>query len=177
MQLNLSELLTVDGRKKEYQVPLEMAALAAPGGEYPLKEAHPTVTLHILHTKNRQVVIDATAAFSLLIPCDRCLTPVETSFSLDFQREVDFNASEEDRAEALDEQPYVIGYELDVDRLVEDELLSVLPMKVLCREDCKGLCRVCGGNLNLHAFSCDDHSSEDPRMSVIRDIFNNYKEV
>ena len=32
MQLNLSELLTVDGRKKEYQVPLEMAALAAPGG-------------------------------------------------------------------------------------------------------------------------------------------------
>lgn len=176
MQLNLSELLTVDGMKKEYQVSLEDKVFAAPTGRYPVTECSP-VQLSIVHVQNRRLKIEAWVRLELQIPCDRCLTPVAVPFSLEFEREVDLNASEEDRAEALDEQPYVIGYDLDVDRLVGDELISNLPMKVLCREDCKGLCRVCGANLNTQTCSCDDHSSEDPRMSVIRDIFNNFKEV
>lgn len=176
MQLNLSELLTVDGLKKEYQIPLEYDSFATSAGNYPITEKSP-VQLGITHVKNREITIQAQVTLKLQIPCDRCLTPVSIPFSLDFERKVDLNVSEEDRAEALDEQPYVIGYDLDVDRLVGDELFSNLPMKVLCREDCRGLCRVCGANLNTQTCNCDDHSSEDPRMSVIRDIFKNFKEV
>ncbi|MFQ8840665.1 MAG: YceD family protein [Clostridium fessum] len=40
-------------------------------------------------------------------------------------------------------------------------------MKVLCREDCKGICNRCGTNLNLRTCTCDTRSL-DPRMSVIR---------
>lgn len=176
MQLNLSELLTIDGMKKGYEIPIETDRLTGSFGAYPLSADKP-VSLTITHRKNRQLLIQASAELTLSIPCDRCLTPVPFPFSLSFEREVDLNASAEDRAEALDEQPYVIGYDLDVDRLVEDELFSNLPMKVLCKDDCKGLCRVCGANLNTQTCNCDDHSSEDPRMSVIRDIFKNYKEV
>ena len=176
MPLNLSELLTVDGMKREYQVSLERRVFPAPAGGYPLVPRSP-VRVVVTHEKDRKLTVRAQAELELQIPCDRCLTPVTVPFSLDFEREVDLNVSEEDRAEALDEQPYVIGQELDVDLLVWDELFSNLPMKVLCREDCKGLCRVCGANRNTETCSCDDHSSEDPRMSVIRDIFNNFKEV
>lgn len=176
MLLNLSELLTVDGMKKVYEIPIDGTEFAGPAGTYPLIAGSP-VALTITHKRNRQLTLEARVHLNLMIPCDRCLTPVKVPFSLAFEREVDLNASDEDRAEALDEQPYVIGYDLDVDRLVEDELYSNLPMKVLCREDCKGLCRVCGANLNTQTCNCDDHSSEDPRMSVIRDIFKNYKEV
>ena len=76
----------------------------------------------------------------------------------------------------LDEQPYLQGYNLDVDQLVRDELLLNLPMKVLCDEDCKGICNRCGANLNYETCDCD-RSVPDPRMSVIQDIFKQFKEV
>ena len=48
-------------------------------------------------------------------------------------------------------------------------------MKVLCRENCKGICNRCGANLNLGSCKCDD-AELDPRMSKILDIFNQFKE-
>ena len=59
---------------------------------------------------------------------------------------------------------------------VYNEILMRFPMKTLCREDCKGLCLKCGKNLNEGECGCD-RASLDPRMSAIRDIFNNFKEV
>ena len=86
------------------------------------------------------------------------------------------NASDEDRVKDLDEQSYLSGYNLDADMLVCNELLLSLPMKVLCDEDCKGICNRCGANLNHETCDCD-RSSLDPRMSVIQDIFKQFKEV
>ena len=68
------------------------------------------------------------------------------------------------------------GSNLDVDRLIYDEILVNWPMKVLCREDCKGICRKCGTNLNYKPCSCD-RTEPDPRMAAIQDVFNQFKEV
>ncbi len=48
-----------------------------------------------------------------------------------------------------------IGFELDVDKLVYAEILVNWPMRVLCKDDCKGICKVCGMNLNKGTCSCD----------------------
>ena len=71
---------------------------------------------------------------------------------------------------------WVDGYHLDVEQLLYNEILVGWPMKVLCSEDCKGICSVCGQNLNEGSCDCED-TSLDPRMSVIRDVFKNFKEV
>ena len=92
---------------------------------------------------------------------------------LDFGREFEVQDGQE---ESLDDEPFMKGYNLDVDQLVCNELLLSLPMKVLCREDCKGICNRCGTNLNLRTCTCDTRSL-DPRMSVIQEIFNEFKEV
>ena len=76
----------------------------------------------------------------------------------------------------LDEKNYIDGYNLDVDKLIYNEILIGWPMKILCREDCKGICNMCGQNLNKGTCDCED-TSLDPRMSVIRDVFKNFKEV
>ena len=89
---------------------------------------------------------------------------------------LDLKLTEDERDGELDEQPFLNGYNLDVDQLVCNELLLSLPMKVLCREDCKGICNRCGANLNIETCDCDTRAL-DPRMSVIQDIFNQYKEV
>ena len=79
-------------------------------------------------------------------------------------------------SDEFDESNYIDGYTLDVDKLVYNEVLIGWPTKILCSEDCKGICNVCGQNLNLGTCDCED-TSLDPRMSVIRDVFKNFKEV
>ena len=95
---------------------------------------------------------------------------------VEIDEKIDMKQSDEERARELNEQFYVSGYNLDVDRLVGNELTLNLPMKVLCREDCKGICNRCGTNLNYGTCDCDTRSL-DPRMSVIQDIFKQLKEV
>jgi uncharacterized protein len=58
---------------------------------------------------------------------------------------------------------------LDLDRVVETETTLALPMKPLCRDDCRGLCPACGGNRNVAQCSCADRAP-DPRLAALRDL-------
>jgi uncharacterized protein len=62
----------------------------------------------------------------------------------------------------------VAGELLDVDRWAQDALLLAMPIKVLCREDCAGLCPTCGADLN--AGDCGCEPVPDERWSKLRDL-------
>ena len=108
----------------------------------------------------------------MLFRSDRCLEPVLQEIRIDVSREFDMDKTDQQRIEALDEINFISGNNLDVERFVYGEVLINLPMKVLCREDCKGLCNRCGANLNQVTCNCDT-TELDPRMAKIRDIFQN----
>ena len=175
MLINLTELFTREGKTNDYAVELDSREFQIPQGICPVSDSKP-VTFYIENVGDRTLVLSGEAEFTLMIPCDRCLEPVEVPFQLSIERTLDMNLTDEERIANLDEQPYLQGYNLDVDQLVRDELLLNLPMKVLCDEDCKGICNRCGANLNHETCDCD-RSSLDPRMSVIQDIFKQFKEV
>ena len=175
MLINLSELFTLEGKEKTYTPDIEMDIHHGPGGDYEIVSKEPVV-LRIMNLGNRKLEAEGQAMLTLIIPCDRCLDPVEVPLEFDIVRTLDLNESEEERVEELDEQPYLKGYNLDVDQLVCDELILNLPMKVLCSESCKGICNRCGTNLNHETCDCDKRSM-DPRMAVIQDIFKQFKEV
>ena len=59
--------------------------------------------------------------------------------------------------------------ELDVTRVVANEATLALPMKPLCREDCRGLCPACGANRNTAPCTCDPRPP-DPRLAALRDL-------
>jgi uncharacterized protein len=59
--------------------------------------------------------------------------------------------------------------ELNLATLVESETALALPMKPLCREDCRGLCLVCGANRNLATCACPERVP-DPRLVVLKDL-------
>ncbi len=59
---------------------------------------------------------------------------------------------------------------MDFDKLVNTEILPEMPMKVLCNEECKGICPKCGTDLNEKDCGCD-RISADPRMARVLDIF------
>lgn len=175
MLIDLSEITSVKGKVEHIQAPIELKNFCMEGIEYPFADKSP-VDLTITSLGDRKVTIQGDTKLSLLIPCNRCLEEVETLFEIHVTKELDLNQRSEERIKELDEANYIIGYNLDVDLLVYDEILVGFPMKVLCDENCKGLCKVCGTNLNRGSCSCSD-TDPDPRMSVIRDIFNNFKEV
>ncbi len=101
---------------------------------------------------------------------------VEVEIPLSFCRKVSVDTETAAMADDLDESDYIDGYNFDVEQLIYNELLAGWPTKILCSEDCKGICSVCGQNLNEGACDCED-TGLDPRMSVIRDVFKNFKEV
>ncbi len=59
---------------------------------------------------------------------------------------------------------------LDLDELVEEEVQLFLPSKMLCSDDCKGLCAKCGKNLNLG--KCDCKKDVDPRMAALLQLLD-----
>lgn len=175
MIISLSEVMQVAGKVFSEEILNGLDEVIVSGVSYPFLEK-PPVKITVTNLGGKKVKIELEGKAVLAIPCDRCLREVAYEIELLSEREIDFSLTEEERAAELDETDFINGYDLDVDAFVCEEILLGFPMKVLCQEDCKGICKVCGANLNEGECGCD-RTELDPRMSVIRDIFNNFKEV
>ncbi len=169
MLINLSKLLSGDQETITEQVTLEMEAFVSSIGTFPVVEKR-SFPLKVSKIGADKFLIEGETAVTLDIPCDRCLTPVKVEIPLNISREYDKNTVEE---EAEDEN-LIVGYNLDAEQLIYCEILVNWPMKTLCTEACKGICKKCGANLNHSSCTCDTVEL-DPRMAKIRDIFNNAK--
>ena len=66
---------------------------------------------------------------------------------------------------------FVKGDEIDITEIVENAIISSLPIKKLCKEDCKGLCQKCGCNLNHETCSCEN-DDVDIRFAGLKALFN-----
>ena len=175
MLVSLSEIMNLPVGVQKRTSSYEPDTFVRLGVTYSILEKE-AVELEIENLGGRKVKIGIKTKVVLSAPCDNCLAEQRVEIPVSSEVEVDFNQSEEDRVNDLNETAYIDGYDLDVDRLVYEEILLGFPLKVLCQEDCKGICKVCGANLNQGECGCV-RTEPDPRMSVIRDIFNNVKEV
>lgn len=175
MTINLSEIMSVKGQVKNIQAPFQLKSLTFENMEYTVVSSTP-INLTLSHIGERKVKIQGETKVSLLIPCNRCLKEVVVPFDIEFNKEFDFRTSDEDRIKELDETNYLSEYDLDLDLLIYNEILLDFPMKVLCQEDCKGICSNCGANRNNESCDCKENDL-DPRMAAIQDIFNKFKEV
>jgi uncharacterized protein len=111
---------------------------------------------------------------SMEVACARCLDPVVHQVDRNFDllyRPLGIDSGHEELS--VTDAEAEIGYYQNGGLLLEDTLreqvLLALPLKTICREDCKGLCPHCGKNLNENQCSCVDEV-EDPRWSVLKDI-------
>lgn len=169
MLINLTDVLSCDGKVAKRTVETELTSFDSASGCFPLTVDEP-LALTLTNLGEKKLRIEGSMKVTATIPCDRCLTDVQTPIAFDLDTEIDMSESGQNRIDDLDETDYIADYELDTDRLIQGELLLNWPMKILCREDCKGICRKCGQNLNLADCGCDTVEL-DPRMAVIAEIF------
>lgn len=171
MQINLSELIQSEGKEISVEASYEPDWYKTKVGTYKIVKKEP-FQMKFTNLGQKKILLETEFCLTLQMRCDRCLEPVLQEIPISFSRELDMDKTEQQRIEALDEMNFISGNNLDVERFVYGEVLMNLPMKVLCREDCKGICNKCGRNLNHATCNCDN-TELDPRMAKIRDIFQN----
>ena len=174
MFINLSDVFLSAGKPLEVSCPIEMTEVQNGYEGFSILEKS-ELKLNGTHKSKGRAVITGTGYIVMDMACDRCLAPVPVRIDLDFERDV-YSPEVDAGDDAEDNLDIMAGYQLNVENLVFNEILMNWPMKVLCKADCKGICKMCGKNLNLGECECDTFVP-DPRMAVIKDIFNANKEV
>lgn len=174
MYIHLSDVFTSEGKRLDVEAELETTCFDNGLERFEIAEKSP-VHVSAEYLEAGKALLKADLQLTLRGACDRCLTEVPVPLALHTERTIHSPETAGD-AEEDDDQRYVDGYELDVEALAHDMIVGNWPAKILCREDCRGICPVCGQDRNVRDCGCDTFVP-DPRMAVIQDIFNANKEV
>lgn len=135
------------------------------------------------HRGPKEIIADirlkGTFAGEFEVPCARCIEPVPIPLKGEYDllfRPVGADGGAPERSISAPETE--IGYYQKDSLLLEDvlreQVLLSLPVRTLCKEDCKGLCPRCGQNRNSQACSCDE-GSNDPRWAALGDLRSRIK--
>ena len=113
------------------------------------------------------VPLRAAAEFRFDGHCDRCNEAIQRPFRIPMEHILVASLNNEE----TDDFVLIDNYQLSLDELARADILLELPSKFLCREDCRGLCPMCGKNLNEGLCGC--HSDRtDPRLEVLKQLIN-----
>ncbi|HVP66360.1 MAG TPA: DUF177 domain-containing protein [Anaeromyxobacteraceae bacterium] len=184
MRVNIDEIKE-SGTERTWDVTreaLDEAVAGDPAGYRAAEAAH--VEAH-LERLGRRVRLVARTGAELTALCGRCLAPVRVAVPVAFELTmVPAEEADEERAARhekgdahrdgsfapydVDEETYR-GKVIDLDPLVREQLLLALPRYPVCQENCKGLCPVCGQNLNEKDCGCERHVP-DPRWAGLEKL-------
>jgi uncharacterized protein len=129
---------------------------------------------HGKHKIIQDIRIQGRLASRLELSCARCLEPVMQDVKREFDllyrpQGADAGRDEMSVTDAEAEISYYEGEGILLDDVVREQVLLAAPLKVTCREDCKGLCPLCGTNLNQEQCSCAV-AQEEPRWAALKEI-------
>ncbi len=169
MQLDLTRYRQPLGHFSRTFAPGEVAE---PGDAYRI--AAPVELDFDIHKDKAKFRLDGTLRTELELPCSRCLEPfrlpVEAPFDLTYLPASEMSTEHERELQDEDvETSYYRDDQIDLNELMREQFYLTLPMKPLCREDCKGLCPQCGTNLNTGTCECAT-AWVDPRLASLKNI-------
>jgi len=166
------DLRRVRSAREHYENVVQPDAFSTNGEIFTV--AAPVVLGFDIFKDKQQFRLIGSVKTTLELPCSRCLEPfqwpVDAHFDLRYQPHIT-NTGEGER-EIEEDDLSTAFYEdeaIDLGQLIREQFYLSLPMKPLCREDCGGLCPVCGANLNRSTCGCK-RDWEDPRFAALRAV-------
>jgi uncharacterized protein len=139
----------------------------APDDPFELELVRPVNVDLEINRRPDHVHVEGTIQGVLRLVCHRCLEPFEWNLNepvdvylvpappVETQEEVELEAEELD-------YDFFDGEVIEVDQLIAEQIFLSIPFKVLCSEDCRGLCPRCGANLNLEPCKCRKDTGDSP---------------
>jgi uncharacterized protein len=182
MLVNIDEIKE-SGLRRSWDLPREAIDAMVAGDRAGYRAGGPARVEARLERVERRVTLAGHARVAVTAACGRCLAPTAVDVPVDFSlalvpadEYLDEGRPEGDGGpvggsfdpEATDEETYA-GKVIDLDPILREQILLALPSYPVCREGCKGLCSVCGTNLNEKECGCD-HRVPDPRWAGLRNV-------
>ena len=116
-----------------------------------------------------EVKIHGKIKFSIISACARCLVQVESVINPDIDLVLTPDRVPEEEGEDNVDREIYSGEDIDLGNYLREVIVVSIPLKVLCVEECRGLCSICGTNLNVGPCSCEN-DWVDPRLSVLKNL-------
>jgi uncharacterized protein len=130
-----------------------------------------------IRLSGNEVFVNGHVETQAQVECDRCLKPVElpvnADFALEYISDSDYESSQAvELTEAEMSVSVFDGAAIDVDEIVKEQILLAVPTRMLCREDCKGICPECGTDRNTGECTCVTNDI-DPRWAALKNLTKN----
>ena len=169
MIIRFSDLISSKNRKKEINVEYNLAPLYFDG-----EKIESTETLKLngsINSLDEVLTLKASIKTKLKLSCSRCLESFIYPIDIDIEERYTNNKELQEDEEII----FVDSDTFDIAKVVENIIISTLPIKRLCTDNCKGLCTQCGKNLNEGSCQCETNDV-DLRLAKLKELFGN-KEV
>lgn len=164
MLLQLKDVFLNDGRRLsvDYSLPLSELEL---NGDYPFKS--PVEVCAEAVNRAGLVELSVKTVFDYTTRCDRCFEEIVKHMHFTFKHRLAVELIDDENDDYI-ETP---DYNLELDQLVESDIILNLPGKMLCKDDCRGLCPQCGQNLNSEQCRCSGIET-DPRLEILNQLLH-----
>ena len=168
MKVQISDIVSGKDRNKKIEYKFEMPQFEFEGDI--IKPVSSCSVVGKISADSDILILTAEIKVDLEMICSRCLDTFIYPIDIDIEERFTTNSKSED-----EEAVVVLDDVLDITEVVGTSIISTLPIKRVCKDDCKGLCQECGCNLNFNTCSCNKEDV-DIRFEALRGFFDN-KEV
>jgi uncharacterized protein len=164
---DLGRLGLASGEARRLDLEIHIDPLEFGGQRYEPTPADVPAKLDVSRTTGNGWFLRLRYEVRLSGPCMRCLEDAGRGDAIVIDsREVDQPGADDEDLHS----PYVDGDELDVQSWARDALVLDLPTQIVCSDDCKGLCAICGENLNDAGPGHAHESAPDPRWAKLSEL-------
>ena len=164
MRVNLGKIINFPGESERFEFPLDVDGLKfSDVEEFP----EPVMVNGIIENRAGVLTVSGTLRARLSCSCARCLKRFDKQLNLDISAYL----AEELQDEELEDTYLLDGDFADMDEIARTTLVLNMDQRILCKDDCKGLCPRCGKNLN--DGPCDCREDQDPRLAVLGQLLEN----
>jgi uncharacterized protein len=180
LRIHVEGLLQEKGSNQSFDVNLTLPDLT--WQEDAISFTKPLSVNGLIANKGDVLDLNADVKGEVTLQCGSCLESYKQSLDFSFETRlikssVESVIDEDDWDEDYVDAFFFEGNEVDLSKIVQEFLLLELPMLRRCKENCKGLCSICGTNLNQETCKCfhteddDSHHLVDERLKVLKDFF------
>ena len=168
MKVQISDIISGKDRNKKIDYKFQIPQFDFEGDK--IKSTGSCEVVGMISSDSDILILNAEIKVDLEMICSRCLDTFIYPIDIDIEERFTTNSK------SLEDEAIVVFDDvLDITEIVETSIISTLPIKRICKDDCKGLCQECGCNLNSNTCSCNKEDV-DIRFESLRGLFDN-KEV
>ena len=165
MKVNIADIIKIQGATK--RISLTKEDMEIPKDFYSMELREPVKLTGELESDDGNINLTGLLTAKVKVECDRCMC--DLIYNIESEVTESFGSiiiGKTDYVEPINQST------IDLDPIIEETLLLSLPMKAICATDCKGICTVCGQNLNQQSCDCDLEYI-DPRLEKLGLLFGN----